>query len=194
MAVIFLGLVVLALIGGGIAFAVALARSGKAQLASQNELFPGVPSNAPAEWGGAHTTEAKLHRRLGQAVRALQAQTGDSRVELLDLRVQIEQQALAVDERLIAASALPEHVKGETMTLIEQAVDAIEQATGRLAAELTSSGLAADTDGLAEVTERVRLAAEARAEVEALDWIGTEQLGQSGEDPDEDGQAQPGSA
>ncbi len=35
-----------------------------------NEVVPGVPTSAPKAWAGAHTPEARLHRRLRDAVMA----------------------------------------------------------------------------------------------------------------------------
>ena len=98
MSVVLLGIVLLVLIGAG-AFAFALARSGKQQYDAQGQIVPGVASEAPASWAGAHTPEAKLHRRLGAAMRGLREVAGapGEEVRLLELRVELEQQALEID-------------------------------------------------------------------------------------------------
>ena len=47
---------VLLVVGAAVAFAVALARRSKAQLAANVEVLPGMPTGAPPEWAGrAHT-------------------------------------------------------------------------------------------------------------------------------------------
>ncbi len=38
------------------------------EVRAQGQIVPGAASTAPASWAGAHTPEAKLHRRLGDAV------------------------------------------------------------------------------------------------------------------------------
>jgi hypothetical protein len=65
-----------------------------------NELIPGRASAGPAEWAGAHTPEARLHRRLVDVVDALRAhpllEEGTGRLEA---RVELEEQVAAIDER-----------------------------------------------------------------------------------------------
>ena len=53
-----------------VGFGVALTVRSRKDFAEQNEVVPGVASPAPASWAGAHTPEAKLHRRLKEAVAA----------------------------------------------------------------------------------------------------------------------------
>jgi hypothetical protein len=171
-AVLLVLLLAVLVIGGGIAFAVALASKGSRQFAAQNEIIPGVASGAPPEWAGAHSLEATLHRRLGEAVRGLQAQAGSPGEDmgLLELRVEIEQQALAVDQRLIATAALPVKARAEALSQVQQAVEAVEVAAGQVASEIASTGIGGDSRSLAELAERVRLVTDARAEIDALDW------------------------
>lgn len=159
------GLAVVLLAGAG--FAIALARQSKKQYEAQGQLIPGQASEAPAEWAGAHTPEARMHRRLGQVVRSLRTlsnQPGED-VRMLDMRVELEQHALAVDRQLIAASALPPGVREPALAKAEQAVAAVEQAGAQLATMVTS---AADNRALEELTERIRIAAEVRAELDTL--------------------------
>lgn len=173
---IIIGLVLLvALAAGGFAFA--LARSGRRQYEAQGQVVPGVASEVPAAWAGAHTREAKLHRRLGESVRALQSlqATGNESVRMLELRVELEQQALEVDRRLIAAASLPTATRDGALDKVEQAVVTVEQAATELVTQAV--GDPAGDRGLQGVAEQVRLAAEARAELEQLEQLGIDAVG-----------------
>lgn len=194
-AVLLVLLVVLA--AGGFAFA--LARSGQREYAAQGEVIPGLASEAPASWAGAHTPEARMHRRLGQAIKGLRAvagQPGES-VRLLELRVELEQHALEVDRRLIATANMPEAARQQALPRAEQAVAAVEQAAGQLALEISG----ADADGfgergLADLAERIAMLVEARRDLDALDATAppsAQDEHEQGEDG-QGGQPQPGTA
>lgn len=156
-------LVVVALLAAG---GVALAVSSRRTFQRDNELIPGTPTSAPAAWAGSHTPEAKLHRRLRDVVRSTRALGLPDDVALLDLRVSLEQQAVAIDERLIAAAALPAPVRTEPLARLSAAVDAIEAAAAQLAL-LDGDGTQRIEDTTAEVARRIANAAELRAAVEA---------------------------
>lgn len=142
---------------------VALARSGTRQLEKSNEVVPGVASRAPTSWGGEHTPEARLHRRLGAAVRALPRDD----VNVLEARIAIEQVALAIDDQLVTVAALPERVRAAPLAQVEAAVEALENGVATVAAnELGQQGAAAVEAALAQLNERVALLAEARAELD----------------------------
>ena len=99
--------ILLAAVVSIVGFGVALSVRGKRDFAKQNEVVPGIASPAPASWAGAHSPEAKLHRRLADAVRAV---NGNPRLGELGLSMQtkqIEAEAMAIDERLVAAAGLP---------------------------------------------------------------------------------------
>ncbi len=147
------------LVGGGIAFAVALARRSADRYAEQNEVLPGVSSRAPAAWAGAHSPEALLHRRIGEAVRGLRAQSelGHEDVGQLELRVELEQHALAVDERLVAAAAMaPGPHRQRALAELEVSVVAIEQAAGDLARSIGRAGASSDVMGLEDLAARIK--------------------------------------
>ena len=158
-------LVLLLVLLAGVVGAVALARSSKRQYARQNDVVPGVRSSAPASWAGAHTAEAKLHRRLRDAVRSLYQHPRADDPSFASLRSALEQQALAVDERLVAASALPDAVRDEPLARAAGEVAAVEGAAASLS-EVMLTDAVAGTGALDDVTERLRLLAEARAELE----------------------------
>ena len=133
--------------------ATVVVRTQKRRFAEANVVVPGTDTKAPAEWAGAHTPEARLHRRLRDAVAAVRANPAMEDAFRMDARVSLEQQALSVDERLIAVAALPERVRAEPLASVSAAVDAVEAAVAALVAGPDSaSGL---DQAMAEVAERV---------------------------------------
>lgn len=127
--------------------AVALAVTSRRQYRAANEVIPGRPTNAPASWAGAHTPEARLHRRLADVVAALRAHPLlDEGTGRLEARVALEEQVAAIDEQLVAVAALPQHVRAEPLAGVERQVVAVEQA----AATLAAAGGAADSPAAIE--------------------------------------------
>lgn len=111
-------------------FAVALAAKGRRKAAAS--LGTGLAANVPREWAGAHSPEAKLHRRLVAAARSLSAQPlGDAAG--IERRVAVEQQLRELDEQLVAAAAVPEPARGEALAKIEPLVAAAESAVAAIA-------------------------------------------------------------
>ena len=156
-------------VGGG---AGALAWRSKRDYDAGNEVVPGVATKAPAAWGGAHTPEALLHRRLRAAVLAARAA---SSVGLGDARTTVEQAALALDDRLIAAAVLPGPHRADGIAAVTGAVEALERAVASMSA--LPAGAANDPAGLdqavADVQVRLAALAQARAEVDGIDRDGT---------------------
>lgn len=114
-----------------VAFAVALARKGKGQYAAQGA---GLAPDAPAEWAGAHSPEAKLHRRLVAAGRTLSAQPlGDAAA--IERRVTVEQQLLRLDQHLVTVARVPGPDTAARIAEIEPQVAAAEKAVADLATE-----------------------------------------------------------
>ena len=154
--VVLVLLVVAALVAGTV-----VVRSGKRNYAKANEVVPGTATRAPAEWAGAHTPEARLHRRLRDAVEALRANPAMEDAWMLDARVSLEQHALAVDGRLIAVAALPERVRDEPLAGVAAAVDAVEVAVASLAVSGSESDRRSGVEqAMIQVEERVALLAE----------------------------------
>ncbi len=155
--VVVLALLVIA----AVATATVVVRSGKRSYAKANEVVPGTPSRAPAEWAGAHSPEARLHRRLRDSVEALRANPAMEDAWMLDARVSLEQHAVAVDERLIAVAALPERVRAEPLAGVTVAVDAVEVAVASLASPGPGiDGRSGVELAMTKVEERVALLAE----------------------------------
>jgi hypothetical protein len=118
--------VVLVVVVAVVGFAVALARKGKRQFEARTG-GPGLAPDAPREWAGAHSPEAKLHRRLAAAARSLDAQPmGDT--ASIEQRVTIEQQILQLDQQLVATARTPAAAQ------LEPLVSAVERAVAQLAA------------------------------------------------------------
>jgi len=132
-----------------------------------NEVIPGVPTNAPKAWAGAHSPEARLHRRLRDAMTALRANRSLDEPALVSVREAIEREALAIDDRLVAAAALPKAVRDDPISRVAEAVDAIEAAVAEV---VTHRGPAAGdtTAALDAVRTRLALVEAARAELELL--------------------------
>jgi hypothetical protein len=157
----------IAAIGG---FGVALTVRSKRDFAEANEVVPGVASAAPASWAGAHSVEAKLHRRLRAAVSAARGNPRLVELGLAERTKQIETEALAIDDRLVAAAGLPARHRSEALAPFGAVVAALEDAV----AALVQSTSVADSKELLEQSVsdadiKLRALAEARAEVEQLD-------------------------
>ncbi|WP_436795114.1 hypothetical protein [Actinospongicola halichondriae] len=132
-----------------------------------NEVVPGVATKAPKGWAGAHSPEARLHRRLRDAILALQANASLDDPAMAPVRSSIEEQALGVDDKLIAAAALPKARREDPIRQVEQAVIAIEGAVASVV-DLRGPSMTAIDQGLADVQARMRNVEAARAELEAM--------------------------
>lgn len=164
---VFLVLLVVLVVAGVVVAAVS--RTQKRKFAAANQLLPGMPTRAPASWAGAHTPEARLHRRLRDSLAALRANPGLDTIGFMDARAALEVQAVAVDDALVAAAALPERLRAKPLADAEAAVVAVENAVAALAAQPAENARADLDRALAEATERVELLAKARAELEGRD-------------------------
>lgn len=133
-----------------------------------NEIIPGVATNAPKAWAGAHSPEARLHRRLRDAMTALRANRSLDEPALVEVREALEREALAVDDHLVAAAALPAKVRDEPLRHVTAAVEAIEGVVADIV--LLRGPAAGEIDrGLEHVRTRLALVTEARAELAAID-------------------------
>lgn len=169
---LLLGLLVIVVIGA--AGAGYLAFRGTKKLKDNyersNQVVPGFTTAAPTSWLGSHDPEARLHRRLIDAIKALHAnQQFDTLGTYLDLRVELEQQAIAIDNELVSVAALPVAQRQEPLTKLTQAVESIEQAVGELArtsAQQASDQLARTLEGLRQRTSTLD---QARAALDAIE-------------------------
>lgn len=166
--VVLLGLIVVALVGA-VAVAGVIALRNKSAFERNSRLAPGLSTSAPTSWAGSHDPEARLHRRLRDALVALSTnQAFDHNGSLLDLRVELEQQAMALDEQLVATAALPLHLRRQPLERITGAVGVIEQAVADLAASSAGEAAVRLDAALDDIRTRTTLVAEARAALDAL--------------------------
>ena len=160
-------LLILAVVG-----AVSLvAMQNKRAFTTQNEIAAGTKSRAPAAWAGAHTPEALLHRRLRTAVDGARAQVGGVGSGLDDVVAAIARGAQEIDDRLIAAAALPASGRGAAVAALEPSVAALENAVvglGSSASNATAAG-SAITSAVADAHQRLDALNEALVEVNAAD-------------------------
>lgn len=160
-----------------VGFGVALTVRSKRDFAAQNEVVPGTPSSAPASWAGSHSREAKLHRRLGDAVRSVRAHPRISELGLESQLHAVDARAVELDERLVAAATLPEAHRGAALDTVETDVVEFEAAVAELVTGVVDSASRDRLDAaIASADERLTALAEARAEVERLDGQGIERL------------------
>src|ERR1700722_14028075 len=97
----------LAFIAGLTVAVVALVgRSQPRALNRDNQLIPGRPTHAPRSWAVSHDPEARLHRRLRDAMAALRAADSLDAGSALLLRADLEQTALDLDNHLVAVAQL----------------------------------------------------------------------------------------
>lgn len=140
----------------------------------RNQVVPGTDTGAPASWAGSHTPEARLHRRLRDAVLAARA-VDDPDGSLLAARVEVEHAAVATDRYLVALAAMPEREAASRMPAARAAVKAIEGAAASIADVGGAGRLVIATAGPGELpavvaaAERVELLREAIEEVDEVD-------------------------
>ncbi len=166
--------VLLLFVAAAVAAATVVVRSQKKSYAQANEVVPGRVTTAPAEWAGAHTPEARMHRRLRAALEALRANPAMEDAFLLDARVSLEEQAVAVDQRLIAAAALPEGVRAASLAGLAAAVDAVEAAVAALVTAPERSGV---EQAMADVRWQMTVLENGGLEQDGLEQDGLEQGG-----------------
>lgn len=167
--VALLGLVVVVVVAA-LAVAGVIALRNKSSFERDSRLAPGLSSSAPTAWAGSHDPEARLHRRLRDAIAALSANRAfDDDGNLLYLRVELEHQAVALDEQLVATAALPLHVRREPLERVTGAVESLEQAVADLAGSSAGEAAARLNVVLDDVRTRTGLVAQARAALDALD-------------------------
>jgi hypothetical protein len=163
------GLLVLA-VAAVVGFGVALAVRSRAEFAEQNEIVPGRPSPAPASWAGAHSREAKLHRRLGDAVKGARENPRFVELGLAAQMNALEAEAMAIDERLVAAASLPAAHKGEAIDSLETHVVELEAAIAEMVTSISVADSKQQLEAAVSAADiRLHALAAARAEVEAID-------------------------
>jgi hypothetical protein len=151
---------------GGILLYVALRNAQ--DFSDANEIIPGVPTNAPKQWAGAHSAEARLHRRLRDAMGSLRANAALDDPSLSGVRADLERHALEIDDHLVAVAALPKGHRDEPLQRVGRAVDVVEATVASLVA-LRGPALDGAARGIEDVRTRLSLIAAAREELAAFD-------------------------
>jgi hypothetical protein len=162
---VILALVALAVVAAGAAYVVALARSSRQHVDDYRQVVPGIGPTAPREWAGAHSPEAKLHRRLRDAVKAAHAQAGAS----VGALGQLDQAAVALDQRLIGAAALPGRHRAGAIAEVAPLVDRFEDSVAGLARTSPDALSASFDSSMSAIQRELDALAQARAEVERID-------------------------
>lgn len=178
---IALAVVVVAGIAAGGVFLASRARS---QFKAANEVVPGRPTRAPASWAGSHDPEALLHRRLRDAMTALRAnQAFDYDGGLLDLRVELEEQALRLDDQLVAVASLARMQRDAPLVAVAASVEMIETAVVELSLRATDEAVPRLEEALERIRERTGLMEEIRSELDRLPAASTEPPSQATQNP-----------
>lgn len=138
-----------------------------------NEVVPGVDTDAPKEWAGAHSPEARLHRRLRDSMTAMRDNASLDDPAMQPIRASLEDQAVAIDRRLVAVAALPKARREAPMKQMTAAVDAVEEAVASLVM-LRGPEVVDFEREIADVRARVGFVEAARAELEAMSTAPTD--------------------
>ena len=150
----------------GVGFGWALLGDSRKQVRDYQQVVPGVGPKAPQEWVGGHAPEAKLHRRIRDAVKAAHAQPGVAHTSLAGL----DAAAVALDERLIGAAALPASHRAAAVAEFEPLVARLEGSVASLATGAVAGSLGTAFDeSMATVRSELDALAQARAEVERIE-------------------------
>jgi len=160
----FIAIAAALVVVAGAAFA-ALGLAVKSSYSKKQRLLADTDTAAPFEWVGSHAPEAKLHRRLVKALSGLRSSVGNDVSVSHNVDV-LEREALRVEHQLVATADMADRLRPAALEKLAQAVTQIEDVAAQLiqrSAELSS----ADVDRqLAELSERLRLLDEARAELD----------------------------
>lgn len=87
---------------------------------------------------------------------------------LLDVRVDLEEQAINLDEQLVVVAALPRTHHQEPLARITEAVELIEKAVTDLASQSARDAAPRLQKVLAEITQRSSLVDQIRAELDGM--------------------------
>lgn len=169
MALLITGLLVLT-VAAVVGFGVALAVRSRAEFTEQNQVVPGRRSPAPASWAGAHSREAKLHRRLGDAVKGARENPRFIELGLAAQMNALDAEAMAIDERLVAAASLPAAHRDAAIDPLETHVVALEAAVAEMVTSITVADSKQQLEAAVSAADiKLHALAAARAEVEAID-------------------------
>lgn len=130
-------LILTLLVALAVALAAAIHHRQQRAVTDANQLIPGRPTHAPRSWALSHDPEARLHRRLRDAMGALYAVNAVDTGTTIVLRADLEQTALDLDDHLVAVAQLAPSHRDELLATITTTVQSIEAAVARYAAAAT---------------------------------------------------------
>ena len=144
--------------------------------------IPGGP-HVPVLWAAVPGGAARLHRRLGRAVRIADAVAPRARPRILaryqsarsplqELATDLRATALDIDRQVVLASGLAPPLRGEALRELSRLVGHVEQAAARIVAMTGPRRALADSgdpsSAATALAERARLLSEATNELDRL--------------------------
>ncbi|OLR91737.1 hypothetical protein [Actinokineospora bangkokensis] len=129
--------VLVLLVVGGVWFASSLASHAKRKQVAQSGIAGGTP--VPASWAGDHSPEARMHRRLVAASRALESlPLGD--VASIERKVDIEQRINGINAQLVSAAVVSGGSKAQILAALEAQVAEVEGDVARVVVDRRGLG------------------------------------------------------
>jgi len=127
-------------------------------------------ASAPKEWGTAHTSVARLHRRLVVAVDAADRTIGDLRKahvpcdRLEEAAAELRTHEVSITAHLVVAGRLPLRKRLRALRPIRSQVDGVEWLSARIGTSaIEARGYRAVDAGLADVAQRIAILEHSRA-------------------------------
>jgi hypothetical protein len=130
-------------------------RKQQRALTRDNQLIAGRLTRAPRSWAVSPDPEARLHRRLRDAMAALQAVNAIDTGSTIALRADLEQTAIQLDDQLVAVAQLTPTQREQLLPAITTTVESVEAAVGRYAATATKPDTAALDADVATVQHQI---------------------------------------
>lgn len=125
---------------------------------------------APREWETAHTSVARLHRRLVVAIDAADESVGELRKarvacdRLDEAAAELRSHAALITAHLVVASRLPLPKRQRALLPIRKQVDDVEWLSARIGTSaIDARGHGAVGAGLADIAERLTILKDSRA-------------------------------
>ena len=127
-------------------------------------------ASAPREWGTAHTSVARLHRRLVVAVDAADGTVADLRKahvpcdRLEEAAAELRSHAVLITAHLLVASRLPLPKRQRALRPIRRQVDDVEWLSARIGTSaIEARGYGSVDAGLADIAQRLAILEDSRA-------------------------------
>jgi hypothetical protein len=149
------------------------------RLRRRNRVSPSVATAAPLDWLWSLSAGARLHRRLQVAVRAVRADVallarrGRPTPALASLVAELEEQAVAVDDGVVAAARHGKRQRRQLLAALDPQVLEIEALSSRLAALAREQGrgpvLADEPAALERISQRLDALEAARQELATVE-------------------------